>query len=198
MSINGASATTLNGARAALTDSVDDFGLADGPQTLPENETFGFSVVINDATPQDGTDVFGVGGAGSNFQVIDTDFADGSLGEFFISLDDANNNTIAIETNVGVIDGETHLVVFSKRGNSASDLTVYIDDMTTPVSTRTEFNQPFDHTAYSNADDMAFFAENTPSGVRRFNEGTFAFFEFNSDPYSQQDRLDLKQRASGL
>jgi hypothetical protein len=198
MSINGVSASTLNGARAASSDGVDDFGLADGPQDLPQNETFGFSMVINDSTPQDNADVFGAGGGNNNFQVIDTDFNDGTLGELFINLTDGNGNAIAIETKADAIDGDTHLVVFSKRGGSVSDLTVYIDDMTTPVSADTVANAPFDHTKYSNADDMAFFAENTPSGVRRFNEATLAFVEFNEEPYSPLERQALKRRVDAI
>jgi hypothetical protein len=198
MSITGVSASTLNGDRSASADGVDDVGLADGPQDLPENETFGVAMVFNDSSKANSSSFFSVNDNGAVFEVLDSNFRDSSLGELFVTLLDNNGNIISVETTKQFINGQTNIMVLEKLNNTASGISIYINDMSSPVSTVNHVSQNFDHNNYSVNLDMGFFARSANSGVDRFNETDISFIEFNEQPYSQQDRLELKQRAPGL
>jgi hypothetical protein len=201
ISINGASASTLNGDRAASSDGVDDFGVADGPQTLPENESFGVVMVINSSDQTDATAVFdSKDPSDDQFSVADNDFFDGSAGELIFRIRESGN-ALVVETDDVVYDGNTHLICINKNGDDATQINIYVDDMTSPTSVTVHNNiSGFNSANYSNTADMGFFANNNlASGAIEGHKAINAtFIEFNEQPYSQQDRLDLKQRAPGL
>jgi hypothetical protein len=205
MSINGVSATTLgpNGDRAGSGDGIDDSGVASGsgasPEELPQEQTFGVAMVFRDSNPGSTTTFFSsLSGSGSIFELVDTSFIDSSTGELRLVVRDDNKNTLAVETTAKFVDGNVHLLVIGKNGNAGSDLSLYIDDMTTPVNVTIQRDQAFDNTNYSNSTGMGFFARNTTSGVDRFNDCSFTFLEFNQQPYNATQRQNLKQRAPGL
>jgi hypothetical protein len=201
MSINGVSASTLNGDRAASSDGVDDVGLADGPQDLPENETFGVAMVINSPDPRDLTNVLGSNDGANgfpSFQFSDSNANDNSTGELRVVVKDSNNNTLNVETAGKIYDGQTRLIAINKTANTASGISIYVGDMTTQAAVNVNTAQSFDHTNYSNSTQMAFFAINLSGSQAGFKALDLPFIEFNEQPYSQQDRLDLKQRAPGV
>jgi hypothetical protein len=198
MSINGVSASTLNGDRAPLSDGVDDVGLADGPQTLPENEKFGVAMVVAGTDKTDNTRFFGVRNPNSAFQLTDADFRDSSNGEPFLILQDSNDDRLTFESTVNIMDSTSHLLVVNKLANSgAGAVKMFIDDMSADTAT-IEIDQGFSHTDYSVSRDVAFFSRNNVGTIDSFKAFDLPFIEFNEQPYSQQDRLDLKQRAPGL
>jgi hypothetical protein len=201
MSINGVSASTLNGDRAASSDGVDDFGLADAPQDLPEQETFGIAMVINSTDQKDISSVFASTDGANNFptfSVSDSDAADNSTGELRVVLKDNNNNRLNVETAGKIYDGQTRLIVINKAADTASGISIFVGDMTTQAAVNVNAAQSFDHTNYSNDTQMGFFANNKLGSQVGFKALDLPFIEFNEKPYSQQDRLDLKQRAPGL
>jgi hypothetical protein len=200
MSINGVSASTLNGSRAASSDGVDDFGVtsAPGPESLPEQETFGIAVVFRSTDQRDLTTLFSAESSTSIFELTDSDAFDNLTGELRFRLQDNNRNTIVTETSDKFFDGDTHLLCLNKNGNNATDVNFYVDDMNSQVKTNEPQAQKFNNTAYTNNRATAFFASNVRGSIARHLDADMPFIEFNSDPYSQQDRLDLKQRAPGL
>jgi hypothetical protein len=199
MSIDGVSASTLNGDKAASSDGVDDFGKANGPQDLPQNKTFGVSMVFrsNDASKSSWFGALDTSNQ-SRFQMTDIDVFDSSNGELRFSVRDINNNRLSLETSDSFTDSLSHLVVLNKTSNSNAEF--YVDDMSSTVSANLT-STGFDNTDYSVPFDMGFFSENrgsTGSGIIRSKSLDLPFIEFNTEPYSQQDRLDLKARAPGL
>jgi hypothetical protein len=198
MSINGVSASTLNGARAASSDGVDDFGLADGPQDLAQNETFGVAMVIAGTDKTDNTNFFGIREPSPAFQIIDADFSDDKTGQPLLFLDDGTGDRLAIESTVNVMDSNAHLITMNKLANSgAGAVKMFVDDMTTDTATIV-FDEGFDHANYTASQSMRFFARANVGDIDAHKAFNTTFIEFNEQPYSQQDRLDLKQRAPGL
>jgi hypothetical protein len=202
MSINGVSASTLNGARAASSDGVDDFALADGPQTLPQNETFGVAFVIQKTSANSVTEALIDVAENSTFELLDLQNFDGSAGEVALLLTDSNGAPLNVEVDTAgtqITDGDTHLVCTNaETSQGASGIDFYVDDMTTPQPTTTINDGGFDNTSYSISEEAGFFARNNDGTTDRFTEFSSSFIEFNEERYSQQERLDLKQRAPGL
>jgi hypothetical protein len=200
MSINGVSASTLNGDRSASSDGVDDVGFADGPQDLPENETFGVALVINSSDQTDATAVIdSKDPSDDQFSIADNDFFDGSTGELIFRLRESGN-PLVVETDSVVYDGDTHLICINKNGDDATQINIYVDDMTTATSVSVQNNFDFNSANYVNSAEMGFFANNNlaSGAIEGHKDLDATFFEFNSQPYSQQVRLDLKQRVSAI
>jgi hypothetical protein len=201
MSINGVSASTLNGARAASSDGVDDFGTVPSGtvETLPEQEQFAVAMVFKTDTDTVTNHIFGLNGTDGFFGVADFRFTDGSPHEISFIVQDSSGTSMSVNTVSKFFnDNTTHLCVINKRGNNANtDVEIYVDSMT-QTQTLDVVANGFDHTLYSLSGDMGFFAENTPNGIEDEMNIDLPFIEFNEQPYSQQDRLDLQQRAPGF
>jgi hypothetical protein len=200
MSITGVSAGTLNGDRAASSDRVDDFGVTStpGPESLPgQTDSFGVAFVIKSNDTNDNTPVFRSDDGNSNFQVSDNDFHDGTNGELFFALTDSNQDILAVETSQVVYDGSIHLVCINKRSDQAADVSIFVDDMSTPAPSSIRLDN-FDSSAYSNTTGLGFFARNNSGSISLHKSVDMAFAEFNEQPYSQQDRTDLKQRTPSI
>jgi hypothetical protein len=197
MSINGVSASTLNGDKSASSDGVDDLGKA-AIASLFSQQEFGIAFVFQTTDNTDGSSIMGVAGSGSStFVLQDSDFFDGSLGELQFFHRDDNNNAAIVETVNSVADGKTHLAVVNKASDDAQDISIYVDDMSQPANTVVHQNA-FDRTAFSVGSDFGFFGRTTPSGFSSHKEIKSPFFEFNGEIYDQDDRLDLQKRAPGI
>jgi hypothetical protein len=139
-----------------------------------------------------------------SFQDGNTEFRVGNQGfsqfsdSLVVVMSDDNRNLIANETKQKVFDGSIHLVVINKTGNSISDIEYYVDDMTSKAQTATITNQAFNNSNVSLSIDLAHFARNTAGGIEGEIDCITSFTEFNGEPYSKQDRLDLLRRAPGL
>jgi len=114
--------------------------------------------------------------------------------ELYLLLSDDNDNTLAVETDNSYTDGNVHLVVINKTGNSAGDINIYVDDMSSTVSTTVRTNQAFDHTNYSPSTDFGFHARRGGGTTDQYKALDSGIFEFNTDTYSQSERDDLKKR----
>lgn len=186
MSVNGMSASTFdNGEDSVSGDGSDDYGLADGPQNILQNKSCG--VAFTFARTSTGGSYFGsdiASASGPRFWVYDPQDAGG----FDVHFADDNENNISVVTDGSFNDGNIHAVVINKTGNSASDIEIYVDDMSSPVPISTNSDQSFDHNSYSNSDDCAFFANNEAGTIEKYMEMEAGIFEFNTDAYSQSER----------
>jgi hypothetical protein len=200
MSISGPVVDTLNGDRSGSSDGVDDSGRADGPQTLPgQSDSFGIAAVFK-APAESSSVLFGVTqSSGSTFRVIDNDFIKGAIGHVNLLFQDDASGDLRVATDKKFFDNTAQLMVLNKTGNTVTDIEMYFNDMKTPASLTRSANATFSPSSYTSATQMGFFARlitgQSPSRHKTVNA---SFFEFNGQPYSQQDRLDLKQRALGL
>jgi hypothetical protein len=198
MTVNGLSPSTVNGDRGASADGIDDVALSSGPETTPgESPEFGVAMVFRSTDTADGLRWFGVEDGNSNFTIRQSDFFQPTLGQLLFLLNDANGDTLAAETQGVFVDGDAHAVIINKVANSGSQaIRFYIDGQLVPSSV--VIDSGFDDSAYSVGLDMGFSALNAPNGIFGHMDIELPFIEFNSDPYSQQDRLDLLRRAPGL
>jgi len=193
MSVSGLNSSTFNnGDPSVFSPGSGQFGLANGPQNLPEKQTFGVGFTVEGTDNTGPTRWFGSRDSGGQFVVNDSDFFDGSNGELLVQFTDANNNNLTVETNQQIMDGVRHTVIINKNGNSANDIDIYFDDMTTPVSFVIRANDAFDHTNYLNNQDMAFFALNNIGNNTGFKSYDTNVFEFNEQPYTQSERGTFK------
>jgi hypothetical protein len=200
MSINGVSASTLNGDRSASSDGVDDFAVSDGPQTLPEQKQFGIAFVFRSSDTTDGSRWFGVSDSntGAIFNIEDSDTFTGETGNLILRTKGGSGDLL-VETADQFVDGDVHLVVINKIANSGSGaVEFYVDGQ--QVNSTVQIDSGFDHTNYSMNRDMHFFGRNqvNGSGARDFKALDMPFIEFNEEPYSSTERQNLKQRAPGL
>lgn len=184
---------TIGGENGAEGDGTDDYGSADGPENLLENETWGVAFTTRFASI--GTFEMWAGqrdGDGNNaFQI-----ADNGDGEGRIELDilDGNGDQLTVHTDSRFDDDTEHAVIINKGGNSASDIEIYVDDMTSQTSTTTENDQGFDHSAYSAAQNQAFWARDTDGSLGNYANVACGVFEFWDSPLSQSDREDFVSR----
>jgi len=196
MTVSGLTSSTFAGGLSSVaSDGVDDFGTADGPQDLPQNETFGLGFTLQGTDKTDGSDWMFLKDGNNRFNISDSDFFDGSVGEILFQVSDSNNNRLRVETNTDVMDGSAHTIIINKNGNDASDIDIYIDDMTTPVTTNIRNNMAFNHTNYSPTLELGFFARNGDGTITNHKSFDTNIWEFNSAPYNLTQRSDFKTRA---
>jgi hypothetical protein len=205
LSVNGLSASTLgpNADKAASADGADDFALStapagDGPESLPNDETFAVATVVKG--PQtDNRNLIGFFDGTNAFELNEKDAFDGSKGEIQLILNDGSN-VLRVESKVSetqAFDRSPHLVVVQKTGPSSADVEIYIDDMITDIATVNTAGT-FDETAYAANDELAFFAQNNRRSIKNFKQSTVSLFEFNKEAYSPSELQDLKKRAPGI
>jgi hypothetical protein len=198
--LNGPQNAVLDGSesvKSGKSDGVDDFGITStnspsNPSDLPENESFGVAFTFQSQDKTNKSAWFGCESQTSDvfFRVIDVDALDGSNGELLFNLNDGTDS-LNVETTDSFADGQVHLVCINKKSNNPSDVNIYVDDMTTPVSVNA--SGQFDNTSYSLNRDMTFFANNRTS-VDQFKSFFAGLFEFNEDIYDSVDRQNLKTR----
>ncbi|MFD1570151.1 hypothetical protein [Halorubrum laminariae] len=192
MSANGLSSSTFsNGVKSVAGNGSDDYGLANGPETIPENETFGVAFTVETADKTDLSTWF-ASTDGSGCFALYQDDAVGRLGEPNVLVRDGNGNELKVACKTGIVDGDVHLVVINKRGNSASEIDFYVDDMTNETSQNNRRDQGFDHTKYSVTAGMSFYAENSFGSIRRHMNYHAGFFEFRDEPYGESERKALR------
>ena len=190
MSVSGLSKSTFsNGEDSVFGDGTDAHGLASGPETLATNETFGIAFTIQYPNPDQFDTFFGCTGDGQFF-IRDPS----GSGTIEIALQDSNSNNLNVETDNQYDDGNPHPIIINKRGNSASDIGFYVDDMTTEQSTTINNDQGFDHTNYNLSTDWAFWARNTDGTIDSNIEADMGVIELNSNPYSEEEREEFVSR----
>jgi len=185
MTVNGMSASTFsNGEDSVFGDGTDDYGLAPGPELIPQNETFGVAMTCQFSGQSTTEFWFGVedGNATGRFQL-----RSGS-GEFQLILSDDAGDTLFVETNSAYDDGTPKAVIINKTGSSAADINFYVDDMSAAVSKTINTDQAFTPGAYTPAFDLGFWCRNDNGSQDLFIEGHAGIFEFNSAPYTQTER----------
>jgi hypothetical protein len=197
MSINGVSASALNGARAASSDGVDDFGLADGPQDLPEQEQFGIAMVFASSDTGSSTRWFSAFD-GIEFLELRDKQSSGPPGALSLNIGSGLNNVVEEQTDSSFVDSTAHLVVINIDTGSPVVIDFFVDDMITATPSTRRRGTRFNSGSYDNSEEMVFSARNNQGSIDRHKAIDMPFIEFNGEPYSQQGRLDLKQRAPGL
>lgn len=196
MSVNGMTADTFANGEESVLGQTDDYGLADGPQSLPNNQDFGVAMTLQYSDVND-LELWAGSSDGSNdFRIHTSDVDTGSVGGIGMQLGDNNSNRNRIQTDATFDDGAVHAVVINKIGNTATDWNIYVDDMGDGSDKSTTTNdQGFDHTNYSNTVSMGFYDNNENGTLKSRNiDSHVGVFEFKSSTYSQTEREDFVSR----
>ena len=174
-------------------DGIDDFGLADGPQDIPENGEFGiaFTIEYNDDDISDFERYLGCTDNGDEFQLASN--GNGPPGNIGIGLRDGSNR-IRVYTDSTFGNEQTRAVVINKRGNDAADFEIFVDDMENEENTSISDDEDFDHNNYSNDADIGFYCRNNDDTPSDHTEIDCGVFEFNNGPYSESERKDFISR----
>jgi len=121
----------------------------------------------------------------------------GEGGNIELLLADDDNHRISAKTSSTFDGGSTYACVINKNGNTASDIKIYITDMTNPESVTT----PDSSSKYQSDGvdtNWKFWARNNDGTADNHINVTMGVFEFNSDTYSQTDRQNFVSRRPEL
>lgn len=198
MSVTGLSSSTFsNGEDSVSSDGQDDYGKA-SVENLGSKETFGFAMTWQASNLPDSSRVvyFGsydtVNGSTGNISSINNGINDG--GTITLNLRDDNGNASIVHTDNEYDDGSPHAIVINKKSDNTSDWEIYVDDMSSTVSTTVDRDQGFNHSNYVDQLDPYFFTENKDGSGRDYAPFKAGVFEINNQPYTQQEREDFVSR----
>jgi len=198
MSVSGLTSSTFNNNEdSVFGDGIDDHGTANGPQNFPQNETFGIAFTASFSSISEFSSFLGVSDqsntANSTRIFTGLNGPNGAIEPWF---GDGNENNLSVYTVNTFDDGSPHAIIVNKNGNSASDISIYVDDMSTQQSIIIERNENFDHTTFNQSGDLAFYARNNTGAGNIIDHisADIGIFEFNSEPYNQTEREDFVSR----
>jgi hypothetical protein len=193
MTVNGLTSTTFgNGSDAVNGDGTDDRGDAAGPESLLQQETFGLAFTIRFGSLTEFSGLFGV--TEGDARITHFTGLSGQLGDIQPSYKDNNGNELSVYTNNAYDDGTVHPVVINKTSNSASGVSIWVDDMAAAAPTTITSDGAFDHTNVSLTDSMSFWSRKLDGSPLRYVPADFGVFEFSNSPYSQTERKDFVSR----
>jgi len=187
MSVNGLTSSTLNGESGVFADGLDDRGNA-SPLRLGANLTWGLAVTITG--PADGGKL--IWSSSANFDDIFA-VADRS-GKFDVFIRADRSGEFGVQSTTTVWDDtNTYAVVVNKTGDSDSDIEIYVDDMTTDEAT-IRWSGSTDTSQWAGPADSYFYVQENVGSFSDYKEATVGIFEFNTEPYTQQERENFVQR----
>jgi hypothetical protein len=191
MSITGLAQSTFpDGDTSVFGDGVDDHGLAPAPNVFNQL-TFGFAFTVNVQTASSSKAYLSADDGTTSYQIT-TDT--GSQVRPFLQDDNGNRLSVvspSLTTNI------THAVIINKSDDTPSGIDIYVDDMSTPVSTTTRDNSGYDSANASNSSvDMGFYARNLGGGSVDLNiDAEMGTIEFANSPYNQSQRDGFVSRS---
>jgi hypothetical protein len=196
MRVNGISSSSFSNDNVSVyANGSSDFGIVNGPQSLPGNESFGIALTTQYVRVADITSWIGVDDGNNRFLIQqDDDAENATAGNIGLDLIDSNDNQIRLSTQDTFNDGVPHSVIINKHLDDVSGVEIYVDDMLNAKPTATSFNSGFNHSNFNVERDLAFFARNNQGSIGANLEGHVGAFEFNSKPYSESERMDFAHR----
>jgi hypothetical protein len=196
MRVNGISSSSFSNDNVSVyANGSSDFGIVNGPQSLPGNESFGIALTTQYVRAADITSWIGVDDGNNRFLIQQDDSADNATaGNIGLDLIDGNDNQIRLATQDTFNDGKSHCVIINKYFNDDSGVDIYVDDMADAKPTSTSSNSGFDHSNFNAKRDLAFFARNNRGSISDALEAHVGAFEFNSKSYTESERVDFAHR----
>ena len=171
-------------------DGVDDFGYSD--LQFDPAATEAWSVALTIETEDSGRPMGEINVGGDDFIFI-VDLDTRAAGEMAFRWR-SNNDEIVIGTNEQVDDGEVHAIVINKRSDSADDIEIYVDDMSNNLAIVDTDESPDSGSYAEDPSDIGFFAVNERGSGSSFTQCTCGSFEFNSEPFTEQERNGFVSR----
>jgi len=195
--VGGVSQSTFsNGETSVTADGIDDYGLIPGISDIPRRvKEFGIAFTIQYDDSNVGTFdeyVFGVDDGGIN--IFGVPLGTDTGGVISLSLR-SDGDLLSIDTQNKYGDNNPHAVVINKTGNTASDIDIYVDDMSTPVPDVDADDQGFNPSNYDDPGlDTTVFCRNKGGNKTAFSDIDIGVLEFNSGAYTQDERDSFVKR----
>jgi len=195
MSISGdPQSVSLSDGSGVEGDGTDDYGSA-AVADIATNQTLGLAFTVSLSSISNFSAFYGVSDdSNPTNRIAALSGLYGSAGSIEPIFVDANDNRIEVYTTNQYDDGNIHSVIINKSGNTASDIDIYVDDMTTPVSTSTQSDGAFDHTNFNQSRNVGFWSRNNGGSISGYIPATFGVLEFKSEPYTESDRTGFVDR----
>jgi len=191
MTVNGISASTFsNGEESVAGDGSNDFGIADGPESIGSNQSFTLAFTNQFSSVSSLESAFGAFDGAAELNVR----TNNDTANFQLQLSDSNANILRVSSDNTFGDGTPHAVVFTKTGDTASDISLYVDDMANEEPLIIEVDDAFDHTNFNLTTNMAFFARNNQGSIGLYGNRDCGVFEFASAAYTQTQRENFVSR----
>lgn len=194
MTVNGLSSSTFADGSNAVSGYGSDSGTANGPESIAELEKWGIALTAQISNISDADHHFGSIDGNANIRLYYVDFF-APLGQPVVQLRDDNNNRLTVSSDTAIDDGTKKTVVINKTSNNATDIDIYIDDMTSAVSKTVHENESYNNTNVSLDTDMGFFCQNVDGSISAQSQSKSSIFEFNTDPYSETERVAFSDRV---
>jgi len=195
MSVTGLTSSMFsNSVNSVSGDGTDDFGSASA-EGLGSLETWGFAFTIS----------------GSSANVSGTDAVAGKITNdsadiFFFGVTDdklrlfwrIDSNTIDVSGGA-IMDRSVVPVVVNKTGDAGGDIEMYTGDMSTDTAT-VSTDDGLDHANNNlSSNEWGFYARRDPDrGPKIHLQADIGVFEFNTDPYSFDERESFVARRPEL
>ena len=188
MTVNGLS--TTNG--FVTGDGTDDHGLADGPQTLPNNNPdIGLAFTFRTSDVDDIHPVFAVEDGTERFAVWLGRRTNGAIN---LEFHDGNDDRYEVETDLTFDDGDAHAVILNKPDDNPSNLDIFVDDMENAVDITVQSDSGYDSSELSLNEDLGFFTFNSSGNIRDESDTDVGIFEFNDEVFSESERKEFVSR----
>jgi hypothetical protein len=194
-SVSGPVKGTLNGEPVVISDGVDDRVVVDGPQNLPTQKSLTVAITFQGTDKTNVTEWLACAGSSSLFELFDTDVQDGSNGEIQLGFLDSNRNGLGVESKKNVMDGNSHLVLAVKSGDTGQDVDIYIDTVSSAANSAVQVSTGFDSSQYIPPPQMGFFCRSDNFTFDRFKALSVGRIEFFSSALTAQERQNVKSRA---
>jgi len=191
MSISGLTTSTINGDTFVSGDGSSDYGTASS-ENIGAQTTYGlaFTFKASSSNVSDFDTMIGTAGPNFNyatrFRVYQNEM-EASWRE--------NGNKISV-TGGTIADGSVHTVIVNKTGDTAGDFEIYVDDMSSDVSSIRTDDGGLDSSNYSHTGDYGFWVVNQGSGsdISDHIQADMATIEIGTEPYSESQRHDFRSR----
>ena len=177
-------------------DGMNDFGEAD-LESWFKQDTWGMAVTI-EANDLD----HWLGGAENDFDDVYRWRSNDGRPEVFFRTQVEGTQIDSVVRADTVIEGtgDVHLLVINRTGNSASDLEWYVDDMEDENEEAVVETDDGDFSGddFGDLGMFAFYARDQQGTAENFSEMGAGIWEFNNEPYSEEERQDLLDRRNEL
>lgn len=191
---------SLNGAKGVKGDGSDDYGTTSPtPGRLARDERWGiaFTFLLPSISSQKA--FFGVSDfTGPNNRFALFSGASGTPGDIEIDMSDTSGGRLTKRTDSTYDDSTSRAVVINKDGNSASDINIYVGDMSSAASMTTVSDESFNNLDFFNDRDMVYYSWRNGSSVVTDDimPVTYGVIEFWNSPLTQSERENFVLRRS--
>ena len=190
--------TAFDDTGGVVGDGTDDFGQSDPMGSWGSEMETNFAISVPFETTDDGSVMMGLteGTNGPGIQVVMGDLFDSyETGVVGIRLQDSSGNNTRVYTTSSFNDGNPHHAIINKRGSSASEVDIYVDDMSTVQDDASSVDDATDdYTDFTL--DMTYFARNNEGDIDNHYDGVLGDVRWFTESLDESERQSVNDDLS--